>query len=226
MRLSSLIAILCIGTFASLNAQRTVEPHFYVGGKGGVSLARTNFSPSVPQSFAIGKTAGVTFRYSEENHFGVICELNFIERGWKETFEDTPHQYSRKLTYIQLPMLTHIFFGSKKAKGFFNLGPEICVLIGDSHTTNFDVNNVEGDNTFPSTHRSEQYIIPDTKKFDYGISAGLGFELVMKSRHSILLEGRFYYGLGNVFPDHKTDYFSASSSMTISVSLGYMFRLK
>lgn len=59
MRLISLIAILCIGTFASLNAQRTVEPHFYVGGKGGVSLARTNFSPSVPQSFAIGKTAEI-----------------------------------------------------------------------------------------------------------------------------------------------------------------------
>jgi hypothetical protein len=42
----------------------------------------------------------------------------------------------------------------------------------------------------------------------------------------LLLEGRFYYGLTDVFPNHKTDIFAGSNSMTVSVTLGYFYRLK
>ena len=63
-------------------------------------------------------------------------------------------------------------------------------------------------------------------KIDYGISAGLGLEVAAHKKHSILLEGRFYYGLNNIFNSRKRDVFAASNGMSIMVTLGYMFRIK
>lgn len=33
-------------------------------------------------------------------------------------------------------------------------------------------------------------------RFDYGITAGAGIEFRIKKTHGIVLEGRYYYGLG------------------------------
>ena len=63
-------------------------------------------------------------------------------------------------------------------------------------------------------------------KFDYGITAGAGIELYLRPRHSIVLEARYYFGLGNIFPSTKADYFSASRASAIQVTLGYNFRLR
>ena len=63
-------------------------------------------------------------------------------------------------------------------------------------------------------------------KFDYGVVGALGMELVLKRKHSLLLEARYYFGLGNIFPAAKKDEFSASRSTSIEVCLGYMFHIK
>ncbi len=207
-------------------AQRHYEPNIAIGAKGGVTLSRTGFAPSIPQNMLMGYMGGLSFRYMEERNFGLIVELNITQRGWKESFEKTNLQYQRTFTYLQLPMLTHIFFGSHKFKGFFNAGPEIGIMIGDSQKYNFDINNIGGVKDFPKNHRTEQYKLAVNSKFDYGISAGLGVEYVAKRKNSIMLEGRFYYGLGNVFSSHKSDPYSASPGMSIMISLGYMYRIK
>lgn len=215
-----------VTTVMSGYGQRTYEPKFYVGGHAGVSLSRVNFSPSVPQGFLIGKQIGISGRYAEENNFGLIAEINFVQRGWSETFDESPLSYKRTINYINIPILTHIFFGSKKFKAFFNLGPEVSFMLGENTSSNFDYSKPSTVVGFPNTHRSEQYNMDVTTKFDYGISAGAGIELIIARKHSIMLDGRFYYGLGNIFPSHKTDYFSASPNMSILVSLGYMIRVK
>ncbi|MEG1538348.1 MAG: outer membrane beta-barrel protein, partial [Muribaculaceae bacterium] len=122
--------------------------------------------------------------------------------------------------------LTHIYFGNTKFRGFFNLGPEIGLMIGDKSKSNFDVNNIKAIPNFPAKRQTAQFTLPVNSIFDYGISAGLGCEYIIKGKNSIMLEGRFYYGLGNVFSSHKADIFSASSGMSIMVSLGYMYRIK
>ena len=73
---------------------------------------------------ASGILMGVKARYTEEKFFGLIAELNIEQRGWREVFEETDFNYTRKLTYITLPILTHIYFGSDKAKGSFTLVPD------------------------------------------------------------------------------------------------------
>ncbi len=227
MMRSLLLALALAATLFTASAQTHYEGNIAVGAKGGVTLSRLKFSPSVPQTMLPGFMAGVTFRYIEEKHFGVIAELNLEQRGWKEKFDGLNYTYQRRLTYLQLPMLTHIFFGNNKVRGFFNAGPEIGLLIGTGTKANFDYANVELIEGFPTENReTDQYKLDVKNKFDYGISAGLGLEVIGRNKHSFTLEGRFYYGLRDVFSNHSTDPFSSSSSMSIMVTLGYYYRIK
>lgn len=224
-----LLALLAlVAASEEMTAQRQYSPNLTVGGKGGITLSNMQFTPSVEQGMVTGKIFGVTARYTEENHFGVILEINFQQRGWKEKFEENPEfEYSRTLTYIQMPMLTHIYFGGRRFKGFVNLGPSIGYMIGSSISSNFDYMNPESVPGFPLTYRTtEQMKLKVSKKFDYGLTAGLGMELFINRRNSLVFEGRYYFGIGNIFPDRKRDYFSASRGTSIEVTLGYNFRIK
>ena len=211
----------------SLSAQKHYVPNVHVGVHAGMGMSQMSFSPSVEQKMLNGITAGVSFRFAEERHVGLMAELNITQRGWQEDFEESPLTYSRKMTYLELPMMTHIFFGSPKVKGFFNLGPQLCYMLGSSIDSNFDYENPRMSPDFPSGYRSvEQMAMEIKNKFDYGIVLGAGLETIIKRKHSVMLEARMYYGLGNIFPSSKKDVFSASRGMNITVTLGYMFRVK
>ena len=208
-------------------AQNHYEANIAVGGQAGVTMSRVNFSPSVPQTMQHGFLFGGAFRYIEEKNFGLIVEVNVEQRGWKEKFEGYDYQYDRQLTYIQMPMLTHVYFGSSKLHGFFNAGPEIGYMMGASTHANFDLDHYNSIEGFPSVNRyTDQFNMKIKNRFDYGISLGAGMEWFKDMKHSFRLEGRFYYGLGDVFGNHKKDVFSASNSMAVMVSLGYFYRLK
>lgn len=227
MRRFTLFLITTLLTVAVCNAQDHYAGNISIGAKGGATLSRVQFNPSVPQSFITGMMLGVTARYIEEKHFGIIAELNLEQRGWKEKFEGYDYAYQRQLTYLQIPVLTHIYFGSNKFHGYFNAGPEVGFLIGKKTTANFDYEHIENIPDFPSKNRYTQQFTLDVKnKFDYGISAGLGMEFIARNKNSFNLEGRFYYGLKDIFSNRKKDTFSASSSMSIMVTLGYHYRIK
>lgn len=209
------------------HAQTHYEGSISVGGKAGATLSRVNFNPTVQQTMLPGMTAGVMFRYIEEKNFGLIAELNMTQRGWKENFEESEYNYSHRFTYLELPIMTHIFFGNQRVKGFFNLGPELNVMLGDGISSNFDYQEAAGlDYFIQDTRHIEQMTLDINNRFDYGICAGAGMEININPKHSLLIEGRFYYGLTDVFPNHKTDIFSSSNSMTINLTLGYFYRLK
>ena len=222
-----LAVILMVLTAITAAAQTHYEGTIAVGGKAGATLSRVNFNPTVQQTMLPGVTAGVTFRYIEEKHFGLVAELNLAQRGWKEALEESDYSYSHQFTYLELPLMTHIYFGNQRVKGFFNLGPEINVMIGDKTKSNFPYHDAAGMEYFASnTRHIEQLTMDIDNRFDYGICAGAGMEINLNAKHSLLLEGRFYYGLTDVFPNHKTDIFSSSNSMSIAVTLGYFYRIK
>ena len=217
------IALLAIAATAQTHYKGTIA----VGGKAGASFSKVNFNPSVQQTMEPGVTAGVAFRYIEEKNFGLIAELNMTQRGWKETYDDIDYKYSRKFTYLELPIMTHIYFGNQHVKGFFNLGPELNVMLGNSIKSNFAYQEAANLDYFLEDSRHiEQLAMEINNKLDYGICVGAGMEVGLNAVHSLLLEGRFYYGLTDVFPNHKTDIFSGSNSMSVTVTLGYFYRLK
>jgi len=52
---------------------------------------------------------------------------------------------------------------------------------------------------------------------------GLGLEFSHPKVGHFLLEGRYYYGLGNIYGDSKRDYFGRSNYSNIVVKLSYLF---
>ena len=222
----SILFIITLLLANTVSAQRYYTPKIHVGGKAGTTFSQMSFSPDVKQSMLMGYMAGVSVKYTEENYFGLIAEFNIEQRGWQEDFEEAPFSYKRHLTYFQIPLLTHIYFGNDNIKGFVNLGPEIGFLIGDKITADFDYKNPLSVPNFPANRMTEQLYTDVKNKFDYGISGGIGLEYIIKKRHSIILEGRYYFGLGSIYPDKKKDTFSASRGTSILISLGYMYRFK
>lgn len=212
---------------------------FAVGVNGGYVLSTVGFTPEVPQSMLGGLTAGVTFRYTCEKYFQSICsivaEVNIAQVGWKEAIEGFDNQplyyadstdplhYERKMTYLQIPLFARLGWGRERRglQGFFQIGPQIGVFLSESTSTNL----VPG--YAPTEPRSSNIVaqesMPVENKFDYGIAGGAGIEFSASKIGHFMLEGRYYYGLGNIYGNSKSDYFGKSNFSQIVIKMSYLF---
>ena len=244
IKINKTIAV-CLLSAVAIGAKAQIGEHrsdFAVGFNGGYTMNSVGFTPKVTQSQLGGMTAGLSWRYVCEKYFNTICsiygEVNYTQMGWKEkilTSEDQPvinkvtgqpERYSRTLNYIQVQVFAHLAWG-REQKGlqfFFQAGPQFGYLLSESTKTNFNFADINLED------RSSQTCAQDTmsveNKFDYGIAAGLGVELSLKKVGHFLLEGRYYYGLGNIYGDSKRDYFGKSNNSSIVVKLTYLFDIK
>ena len=67
----------------------------------------------------------------------------------------------------------------------------------------------------------------EPRKFDYGLIGGIGMEL-KTGVGNIELEGRYYFGLGDVFESRKSKedfYFNRSAHRIIEAKLTYYYRI-
>lgn len=226
MKRLALFIMVMFSVLGSLRAQTHFDSRVDIGARGGVTFSTVTFKPTVTSKFGIGYTGGVTFRYSEENHFGLVAEVNLVQRGWAEKFEDLPYNYQRTLNYVEVPIMSHIYFGHR-GKFFINAGPEIAYYLGDHIKSNFDYYNTQD---LPGFHdknrRYEQLTMKVSQKLDFGIVGGLGGEFNINRKNSIALEARLYYGIGNVMPSGRQDTFSLSNQLSVGVIAGYWFRIK
>lgn len=206
---------LCMLVIGS-NAQNEFRSQFAIGGSFGTTFSSVTFIPKVKNSMLMGYTGGLMARFDSEKNVGLQTEINLTQQGWDETFEDPKYQYSRTLSYIEVPFLTHIYMGNKRVKFFLNLGPKIGYLIGEkSKQQNID------DQTGTVT---EQHGMKVQNKFDWGLCGGPGLELRTGIGY-FLLEGRYYYALGDFFKSRREDFFGKSSSQVISVKVSYLIPL-
>lgn len=198
---------------------------FTAGINGGVTGSTVSFVPSIKQTSQLGNTAGAILRYTSEKYFWMICaaqlEINYTQRGWKELIEDgSGNQYSRTLNYIEIPFMAHLGFGREHRgfQGFLNLGPQLGYFLGNKEvyggTKPWNTNNRANNVTAQYGKSVENY-------FEYGIVAGAGVEL--KTRAGIFsLEGRYFFGLSDLWHNSKRDSFARSSNASTSVRLAYL----
>ena len=198
-------------------AQTAFQREWAAGGSFGMEFSSVSFSPRVLTSLKSGITAGATLRWITEPHLGLQLEANFSERGWQERFDQAPeYQYSHTIRYVEIPFLTHIYCGSQRFRGFFNMGPQIGFALEESTDSNLNGTN-------PSPNRPDtQHELPIQKKFDWGLCGGPGIELRTAIGY-FLLEGRFNLSLGNIYNSHKGDTFSKSANQVITAKLTYLF---
>lgn len=203
---------------AQMGEQRS---NWAIGINGGVNLSSVTFNPKIKENLLLGTTGGITARYISEKYFAMICglqaELNFAQRGWDEKIENNTNTYSRTLNYVEFPFLAHLAFGKDRGGQFFlNLGPQLSYLISEKDKKSSDWDATERTNA--------QYDLLVQNKFDYGIVGGAGVEVRTKAGN-FLLEGRYYFGLADIFNNSKKDYFGRSANTSICVKLSYLFDL-
>ncbi len=223
-----IVVVLMLWTFLSAEAQQNVKfkPEFSFGLGAGSVFSQVDFVSAVPQTNIQGLSAGISAKFVSENHLGVLAELNYTQRGWQEDFTDinTEYAYSRTLNYLELPLLTHIYFGNK-VRFIINLGPQISYMLGDKANMNDALaNHIEGvlaeDPEFPI---GVQYK-PIDNNFDYGLIGGLGLEF-RTPVGSFDLQGRYYFGLGDSFDNTRSSSsnFSRSAHRYFAGKLTYYF---
>ena len=214
---------------------------FAVGVNGGYALNNIGFVPKVTQGMHGGITGGLAYRYVCEKYFNTICsiygEVNFSKIGWKENIVDIDdrkvvnpttgltEEYSRTLTYVQVPVFAHLAWGKEDGgiQVFVNLGPQFGYFLNESTESNFTKENMNLPQR--ANQQTAQYAMPAENKFDYGIAVGGGVELSLRHVGHFLVDGRYYYGLGNIYGDSKRDYFQKSNHGMITVKLAYLFDL-
>lgn len=214
---------------------------FAIGFGGGYVMSSLDFVPEVPQLQHPGYIGGLTMRYTSERYFNSICaivgEVNYAKVGWKEDILDPDDEpvinsvtgeaeaYQRDQFYVQVPLMARLGWGRER-KGFqvfFQAGPQFGYFLNETTKSNFTLNNAN------LASRTSYIVAQDTMavehRVDYGITAGLGLEFSHPHLGHFLLEGRYYYGLGNIYGATKRDYFARSNFAQIVIKLSYLFDL-
>ena len=228
-RLLSILAFItvCLGASAQVGELRN---NVAIGINGGYNLSSVDFSPTIKQGLQPGYTGGFTLRYTTEKYFSLICaaqlEVNFAQRGWNEMIDDgSNNTYSRTTNYLEIPFFAHIGWG-KEDKGmqfFVNAGPQIGFFLSDEEFYGFTEEYPWNPNKRPNNITS-QYGKEVENKLEYGIAGGLGMEL-KTGVGNFIIEGRYFFGLSDMYGNAKADPFGRSANTTITGKITYLIDL-
>ncbi|AKD02393.1 porin family protein [Pontibacter korlensis] len=206
--------------FVAFNAkaQDKFVPETFLGLKGGVTYSGFGFDPSIDQEMLLGYTGGLVLKHLSQSKLGVQVEANLVQRGWTEVVApDT--SYTRRLTFVELPFMTHLSFGARNSRFIVNLGPTASFLIKDEVSSDVaDPNGeLEGDEVKMYRYRDID------NEFIYGLCLGIGFEQ-RTAIGTFQLEGRFTHSLNDIFS--RDLYNRISKSQSLSLTMSYLLSLR
>ncbi len=210
MKRNLLSILICLVSGFTFAQPRLQQEEMYVGVHAGAIASMAIFSPDVAQEITkpyLGANGGFIFRYSGHKVCGLQVELNYMQRGWRESTTGVV----RGIDYLELPFLTHLAFGNK-FRGFINLGPQIGYALRETTT------NLIGTPTLPQH-------LPIDNRFDWGIAGGLGM-LYLSKAGVWQLEARFNYSFDGYYSNSKFAYFSKSIPMSLSLNFAWLWQIK
>ncbi len=224
------ISLLCLSIAGTARAQMGEQRHnLAVGGNAGVNLSQGSFLPSFKQEMKQGMLVGFTARYISEKYFNMICglqlELNFSQYGWKEGMEEgDTRSYEKTLNYLEIPFLAHLAFGRDYGfQGFIHAGPQLGYLLSESENRSNNYFTYPNYNQY--TNGQKAAVEKVSNRFDYGITAGGGFEIRTRKLGSFIVEGRYYLGLADFFKNGKAATFERSAHRNIAIKATYLVDL-
>lgn len=224
-----LIFLIFTITSVSLVGQNKFKPEWNIGLGFGPTIPSLSLEPAIRTKSEFRYHGGLAIRYISEKNLGLIGEINYTQQGWSQEFEkDTEtvgkgYTHTHLLNYIEVPILTHIYFGNK-VRFFFNLGPKMSFLVSEKETLSDQLAHYldvtpQADRAF----QSAQFRKDAERKFDYGLLVGGGMEFRSGIGH-FALEGRYYLGLGDIYKIDKGT-LDRSANRVISVKLTYYTKL-
>lgn len=227
MRRLSLILIACIVAIKTMAQVGELRDNVSIGFNGGYNLSSVDFSPTIKQGLQPGYTGGATLRYTTEKYFALICaaqlEVNFAQRGWNETIDDgSDNTYRRTTNYIEIPFFAHLGWG-KEERGFqffINAGPQIGLFLSDEEFYGFTQEKPWDPSNRPN-NQTAQYGKKVENTLEYGIAGGAGIEF-KTGIGNFIVEGRYFFGLSDMFGNSKADPFGRSANTTITAKITYL----
>lgn len=197
--LTYVLLLFCLCAWAQPRLQ---EREYYVGVQAGVS---STLMPQLNplQSYSISPTGGLVFRYNGHRYCGLQIEVNYLQRAWREV------ESERTLHYIEVPLLTHLYFGKRIARGYINIGPEVSYGFLDEGL----VETPEG-----------VYTRQTDRRFDWGIVGAVGGYFCTRGG-TYQLEARYQYSMNNMF-EHKAGTNVMLNPMMVGIRLGWMWQMK
>jgi hypothetical protein len=172
----------------------------------------------------LAPNGGLVFRYAGHKVCAIQAEINYMPRGWREMipYNGSTIDYTRRLDYIEVPLLMHLYFGKERFRAFVNLGPQVGYCIRDKQHMESTSLQIPDMLAALSAH---QYI-PIEKPFDWGLAGGIGCYYRTRKIGLFQLEARFNFSLGTAYNNRKVDYFSQSNAMNLSLNLAYLWEIK
>lgn len=116
------------------------------------------------------------------NYFGLEGGLVYLPRKMSMTDSSVPVSADRVYTYIQAPLQARFWLKN------FTVGVGIYAALGFGLVTD----------TAQSIVLSSTYAELNTKGYDYGLIGSLGYNLPLGSWLSLMVEGRYSYGLCDI----------------------------
>lgn len=216
-RMRTFTLALCLLAGSVAMAQKSDYPRsISIGVRGGVNLSRYLFVPSVSQNQYLGQQAGLVGRWDLEQGASLQAELNYVRTGWDERYDDGIRSSQRQLSYVELPLLTHLYLGKKGMRIFVNIGPFVGYKIGEQH-------HASGEN-FTETQLQRQSMLVK-HNFAWGLAGGPGLSLALGKRHRIEAEARISYNFQDIWGNKRSDPYGQSTEFRIGVGLSYLYRL-
>lgn len=228
MKRSFFLLISCLFPLLAIAQVGAHRADLAVGVSGGYTLNQVSFNPTIKQAWKGGNTWGLTIRYTCEKYLAAICalqaEVNYTNLGWKEVIEPQygTDTYNRDIHYLQVPLLARLGWGRelRGLQGYLILGPQVAFCIGSKeHYSDPWAGTPRPNNV------TQQYGRDVENFFEYGITAGLGMEVSTRHAGHFLIEGRYYYGLADIFYNSKRDPFGRSANGAIIIKATYLFDL-
>jgi hypothetical protein len=212
--------VLAVATLTTgrASAQSFFSREMAVGITGGYNFSSVSFTPKVKQGMQQGIVGGVMLRWITEKNLGIQAEVLYSQQGWKEKFPDNPeYKYSRTANFVEVPFLTHIYFGGQHVKAYVNMGPYVGYLLSESTESNLGT-------ATPNT-TNDQHDMDIKNTVEWGICGGPGLEFDTPLG-TFTLEGRYAYSFNDIYGTRRTDVFSKASMSTLSARITYLIPIK
>jgi len=191
----TLFLLMAVCSTLLVNAQKSKrEEGIKIGIKGGLNVANV-FGDVTENDFRTSIHVGLLAEIIVSDKFSIQPELLYSGQGYLDT--DPTGSSKNKLDYVNLPVMCKFYLYKNSLA--LEAGPQIGFLVSGK--------NSKGG-----------FTIPNTNKVDFGLGAGLNYEL----KNGVFFQGRYNLGLTNInnasFPNNDR-----VANSVIQLSVGYLF---
>ncbi|MEO9484221.1 MAG: outer membrane beta-barrel protein [Ekhidna sp.] len=219
-----IVWLICLVLTVNVGVAQTT----YVGVKAGghvsnAFIEHTIFNLNLNSTFLPGINGGAFVRYVPKPgktvlNSGIQLGVNYVQKGWKQTFLTNEPSYTARMNYLEIPLEGFGYFGGQN-KYFISAGFYMEVLMSVDKDAEPDETNTGG---------ADFYTYDESRDRDLGYGARLGGGVFRDlAIGTFQVEGFFSYSFSNFINpgDLTTETPDLSNHWMVGFTVGYMIAI-